>query len=411
MTPAAFVPLDEFPLNPNGKIDRGALPEPPRAETTAAYTAPRNQIEKILADLWGEVLGVEKVWVHDNFFELGGHSLAATGLMSKIREALKIDLPLRSLFEESTVAGLASRIDCDEMGRAVNYRDEDGWDWKMLVSMQPRGSRPPLFIVAGAHAEEEDFLRFLSSMIPHLGLDQPVYGFRAKGLDGMERAHRSVEEMAQDYAAELRQFKPDGPYMISGECVGGVVAYELAQILRRQGETVSLLLLMDTVRPTRLIDYWGRMINLMSRFKNAKNHLGRAWKKGLRGGVRYLLNFMRAKRKLLMPRSHEERQQSHIYNVEMNYPAVTRRYRPKPYPGKLTLLVNEEMAKLVPYLAWQDLPMGGVDTHVVPGDHKTRLTKYGKVTADLILSMIDKAQMEHGPAAESPEDEDSANHV
>jgi acyl carrier protein len=110
MVPAHFVVLDELPLTPSGKVDRKALPAPTPARTDSAYTAPRGDTERVVAAIWSEILGVERVSVHDNFFELGGHSLLATRVMSKVRAALSIELPLRALFEAPTIAALGERL-------------------------------------------------------------------------------------------------------------------------------------------------------------------------------------------------------------------------------------------------------------------------------------------------------------
>ncbi|HEY6138560.1 MAG TPA: amino acid adenylation domain-containing protein [Thermoanaerobaculia bacterium] len=112
MVPAAIVKLEAFPLLPNGKIDTRSLPAPDysRAEKTDAFVAPRNDIEKGVAAIWSEVLGVEKIGVYDNFFELGGHSLIATQLISRIRAQFNVELPLRKLFEAPTVEDLASAV-------------------------------------------------------------------------------------------------------------------------------------------------------------------------------------------------------------------------------------------------------------------------------------------------------------
>jgi acyl carrier protein len=104
--------LDALPLTPNAKVDRKALPAPDwgHIESDAAHVAPRTPFEEVLAGIWSQVLGVERVGVHDNFFEVGGHSLLATRFVSRVREVFQVELPLRRLFETPTVAGIAESL-------------------------------------------------------------------------------------------------------------------------------------------------------------------------------------------------------------------------------------------------------------------------------------------------------------
>jgi acyl carrier protein len=113
MMPSDFMVLKELPLTPNGKVDRKALPMPDRKrpELDRTFVPPRSPVEQTVAGIWDEVLGLERVGVHDNFFELGGHSLLATQVVSRLREALQVELPLYYLFETPTIAGLAERIE------------------------------------------------------------------------------------------------------------------------------------------------------------------------------------------------------------------------------------------------------------------------------------------------------------
>ena len=112
MVPSAFVFLDKLPLTPNGKIDRRALPAPDgtRPEMEQTFVAPRTAAEKSLADIWADMLRLDRVGIHDNFFDLGGHSLLATQVISRMRDTFQVELPLRSLFESPTVGSLAAQI-------------------------------------------------------------------------------------------------------------------------------------------------------------------------------------------------------------------------------------------------------------------------------------------------------------
>jgi acyl carrier protein len=123
MVPSAFVFLDRLPLTPNRKIDRKALPAPDqrRPDLEEIYLAPRTPAEEVIAGIWSEVLKLPKVGVHENFFDLGGHSLLATQLVSRVRERLLVELPLRVLFENATVASLAHHI---ETLQSVKRKDQ-----------------------------------------------------------------------------------------------------------------------------------------------------------------------------------------------------------------------------------------------------------------------------------------------
>ncbi|HEY9874102.1 MAG TPA: amino acid adenylation domain-containing protein, partial [Candidatus Obscuribacterales bacterium] len=112
MIPSAFVLLEALPLTPNGKIDRRALPAPDtsRCDIDSNVVAPRNPTEEVIADIWTQVLGVQQVGIDDNFFELGGHSLLATQVVSRLRKAFGVELPLRYLFESPSIASLSDRL-------------------------------------------------------------------------------------------------------------------------------------------------------------------------------------------------------------------------------------------------------------------------------------------------------------
>jgi acyl carrier protein len=113
MLPACFVVMDRLPLTPNGKVDYAALPIPNEAsfESVKEFVAPRTPVEETLGQIWREILGIERVGIYDNFFELGGHSLLATQVVSRVRKTLKVDLPLRAIFDSPVIADLATTVE------------------------------------------------------------------------------------------------------------------------------------------------------------------------------------------------------------------------------------------------------------------------------------------------------------
>ncbi len=110
MIPSAFVGLAALPLTPNGKVDRKALPATETNSAAADYVGPSTPLERVLVEIWMEVLHVARIGIHDNFFELGGHSLLATQVVARIHKHLGVELPVRAVFDAPTVAGVAERV-------------------------------------------------------------------------------------------------------------------------------------------------------------------------------------------------------------------------------------------------------------------------------------------------------------
>lgn len=140
MIPSVFLFLDQFPLTPNGKIDRQSLPSPEqvRSHNSGIFVAPRTTIEKILVQIWRDLLKVEQISIDDNFFDLGGHSLLTTQLLAKIRETLQIDISLRSLLEAPTVASLAQNI-----ARVIHPENNDSTQPQTLIDFKAEAMLDP----------------------------------------------------------------------------------------------------------------------------------------------------------------------------------------------------------------------------------------------------------------------------
>ncbi|TLY32385.1 MAG: hypothetical protein E6K56_03340, partial [Ignavibacteria bacterium] len=234
--------LDELPVSPQ-----------PRSSATRTTQAPsRNgvarepdDIETRLIKIWRDVLCVRLVDLHDNYFELGGTSLLAVRLFSRIETAFNVKLPLSTLFEAQTVEELAHVLRRGNPAAAPT-----------LIAIQPGGSRPRFFCI---HAAGGNVLIY-RALSRHLGPDQPLYGLQAQGLDGERPCLTRVEDMAALYVREIRQFQPHGPYLLGGYCLGGTIALEMAQQLRKQNESVGLLALFDTMNWSRVrtLSLWGK---------------------------------------------------------------------------------------------------------------------------------------------------------
>ncbi|GGS36121.1 amino acid adenylation domain-containing protein [Actinokineospora fastidiosa] len=220
MLPAAIVALDALPLTGNGKLNRAALPAP---DFRAQGRAPRTPLEHTLCGLFGEVLGVDGVGVDDNFFDLGGHSLLTVRLVGLIRDRLGVDPGILALFQAPTVAELAARL------------HESTPRTGPLIPLRAEGALPPLFCVHPGLGLGWVYSGLLKDLP-----DQPVYALQARGIDADEPLPASLDEMADDYAALIRQARPDGPYRLLGWSFGGVVAHAIAVRLRAMGAEVDL---------------------------------------------------------------------------------------------------------------------------------------------------------------------------
>ncbi|MDB4950669.1 MAG: tycC1, partial [Gemmatimonadetes bacterium] len=235
MVPSAFVRLDALPLTHNGKLDRRALPAPDPVADDARRVAPRTLVEEVVAGIWGEVLGLERVGVHDRFFDVGGHSLLATRVVSRIRDCFGVELPLRALFEAPTVAELAARVD---VARGAHAAVPGG------LGRAERTLALPL-----SFAQER--LWFLDRMEPGSAFYNVPAGLRLHGaLDApaLERAlgevvhrHEALRTVFREVdGAPVQVIAPFAGFSLPVEDLSALPAVDReAELLRRGGEQAS----------------------------------------------------------------------------------------------------------------------------------------------------------------------------
>jgi len=365
MVPSAFVRLDALPLTPNGKLDRKALPESLDESVSEAYSAPRNEIERKLVDIWKDVLDLKNIGIQDNFFDLGGHSLLAIKLLVDVNKLFNTDLPLGAIYQFPTV---------EELGIMLSSGNKQP-SWYSLVPIQSQGSRPPLFAV---HTIT------LLDLPRHLGKDQPLY-FLRYGMSA-EISNRSVrlpplEELAGHYIKEMQQVQPRGPYYLMGFSFGGVIAYEMASQLLANGHQVNFVGLLDTYLTVekqllplnRIIQNIFRKTpsRLLALVKNKITDLTVSYKYGT--------DFW-----------------PHIYTPAPDL-ACRNGYQPKTYTGRVTLFQGRKsegnfFSHTHGEQAWTKLLGDRLEVQQVSGGHIEILKEpYVKILAEKLVACMDKA--------------------
>jgi len=208
-------------------------------------TQTQDDTESQLAGIWQNLLGLESVDVDQNFFDLGGDSSLAVRMFAEIEKIFQVKLPLATLYETPTI---------EELARVLRGEASSS-GWSPLVTIQPAGSRPPLFCFHGAGGN----VLIYRDLSRRLGMDQPIYGLQAQGLDGSQPPLTTIEDMAALYVNEIRQAQPHGPYFLAGYCGGGTIAYEVAQQLQAEREQVALLALFDTMNWSKIpVTLWSK---------------------------------------------------------------------------------------------------------------------------------------------------------
>ncbi|HEX2093555.1 MAG TPA: amino acid adenylation domain-containing protein [Longimicrobiaceae bacterium] len=239
MVPSSFMVLPSLPLLPNGKVDRRALPAPEPGGAELEFDEPGSYVEARLIQLWEEILGVEGIGPSQSFFDLGGTSLLALRLFARVNRLLECDLPVATLFAGATVRDMAGAI--LEQKRAAPSPPAS------VVPLQPHGSRPPVFFI---HSADREVMGYVN-LVRYLGPDQPVFGVRDVGED----MSRPVPRIAADHLAAIRAVQPRGPYYLVSWSFGGLVAFDMALQLEREGEPVAFVGLMDTIAPALFEEY------------------------------------------------------------------------------------------------------------------------------------------------------------
>jgi amino acid adenylation domain-containing protein len=232
MLPAAYVSLDTFPLTPNGKLDRKALPATDGdAWVTREYEAPVGELETTLSRIWSEALGLDRVGRHDDFFEKGGDSLLILRVINLLARTGR-EITVTEMFNHPTIESLAKSINATSAGVA-----------HAGASLVRGGTQTPLFLTHDGCGD----VMYCYVLARYLPASWPVYALPSPP-PGQPQL-RTVSAMAARMIDLIRQVRPAGPYRLAGWSFGGLLAYEIARQLLDRGEEVEFLGLIDTLLP------------------------------------------------------------------------------------------------------------------------------------------------------------------
>jgi thioesterase domain-containing protein/acyl carrier protein len=353
-------------LTPNGKVDQAALPEPGE-EARPRFQAPRTAVERTIARIWKELLGVACVTIYDNFFDLGGHSLLAVQLIARLEKSFGKTLPVAVLFQSPTIEQLAGLFTGDR-------REES---WSCLFPVQEEGSKLPFIWVHGDSS---------TALLPeHLGPDRPLYAFEHQAQDGVAARHARVETIARHYIEELRTIRPHGPYLLGGYSFGAATAFEMAHQLTRDGEEVPLLFMLDPPGKVTEPSPTAR--------ERLREHAVELARLGLRRKLGYLLRTidMFGRRRYWRTRSafyaavERLRWKACLWSGTLLPPSLRspyildlyrhalRAYAPSPYSGRV-LIFRRGTLPYQPAMDWVDLTTGEIQAYDGAREH-TDLTK------------------------------------
>lgn len=367
MVPAEFDRLTVMPLTPNGKIDRNALGQlrpAPASSAKTGYMGPRTDVEKLVADIWSEHLGVKDVGIFDNFFEVGGHSLIAVQVMNRLEKETGKRLPLATLFEHSTVEKLALMLQMD--GKSIT--------WDSLVPIKPQGTKTPLYIIHGAGLN----VLLFNALAVNMDADQPVYGLQAKGLNGIDEPLDSIEAIAEHYVASIMARNPTGPYALAGYSFGGIIAYEMTRQFQVLGKTVTVLAMFDTYAyQSNHRDPWYRKAAYQAKML-VKQVLYTfvLLKQDPKRTIEYKGERLKSKLDELQWKLKRSKEPTlvvdHSHKIGLMNELAWRNYRLMPQPVTVELFRARKLTFYMDdfeFLGWKPFALKGINIHEIPGEH------------------------------------------
>jgi amino acid adenylation domain-containing protein len=394
MVPSAFVLLDGFPMTPNGKLDRIALPPPdarsPESEELELHVPPRTSTENVLVGIWCELLGVNQVSVLDSFFELGGHSLMLVQLISRIKQVLNVSLGVPELFQNPTIETLGRIIDSQPSMKKRKAR---------VVQLHQGDAGPSVYLIY-AGPDELRLAELMDKSYRIFGIEAPwPLVWREAVANNQIAAFPSMEQLAAPYVAALNSHERSSSCVLAGHSFAGLIAFEVAHQIQRQGGHVDTVMLFDTWAKytTAREAAWRQWQQLWLPARNGistdqplqsiGSRLNRSWRIGrwiLRREASEIYRALFPKRTKLSTMLDEEGVPLPWWLVERLYMKIIESYRPLPLSSRGILFRSaraDEGVTLDDSLGWKNLFNRGLEIIPVFGDHLSLLRQHNRTLA------------------------------
>ena len=374
MIPSRIRSVKALPRTPSGKVDRQGLEEalPHEESTTQGQVSPRDELEAQLAVIWEDLLQIRPIGVTDDFFDLGGHSLLAVRLAARIEQKWGRSLALSDFLMGSTIEELASRL-----------RDPvKSSEASSLIPLGTSGPGHPLFLV---HPIGGGVFSY-NALARRLDGAHAVLGLQAAGLEGQVEPEADLVRMASRYVEAVLTEHPEGPYLLGGWSMGGVVALEMAMQLSAAGREVPLVFLIDCSAPVphhaphamsdreSLVAFVADLARTAGRPTwTSPEHFRSLDPESIRDGT---LEQSTLGREIAGEIGSERLRRLHeVYRANR---LALDGYQPRTYSGRVILIRAESSRSDFESdltRGWKDLAVGGVTTYFVPGDHYTILQR------------------------------------
>lgn len=365
--------IKSFLANENVKLSAlGVKPSDANPPSPEVKSAPKKrgslrpgETSRFVMDLWKEVLGIELIDPDENFFDYGGHSILAIEIFTRINDHFHLELSLSSIFEGLTVNSLSELIEQELKQVSPPHL----LDLKCTVLMnRPSFHWTPLFCFHGVGG---NILNYYP--LSELSETRPFFGIQSPGVTQAKLTPLTLSEMAKVYKEEIQLIQPQGPYILAGGSMGGMVALEVALQLKQEGQTVSHLIMFDTFGPDleAIQEPFFSFRKVRERFASLRKSL--------------MIKYYHFKKKPLPGHLR-------FFEVERNNALALKNYRPRPYHGNLTLIRAPLASRghyADPYLGWKNTITGNIQVIEVQGQHENLIegmsftASFKKVLEDL----------------------------